>query len=66
VRFRSVDFEQDENASLARKYDVTGSSLIIATGDRHDDLTVKAFQYALGDPGKLQALLLKTVDASLK
>ena len=66
VIFKTVDFEAEANQALAEKYEVAGSSLIVAAGGNHEDLTAEAFQYARSDPGKLQSLLVKTVDKALK
>jgi thiol-disulfide isomerase/thioredoxin len=61
VVFRSIDIEDEENAALAEKYEVGGSALIVCRGEKTKDLTAKAFQYGLSDPGKLQALIIETV-----
>lgn len=66
VVFRSVNIEDEENAELAEKYEVGGSALLICSGDKTRDLTAKAFQYGLNDPGKLQALIIETIDGLRK
>ncbi len=66
VVFRALNIEEEENAALAEKYEVAGSSLLVCRGDKTEDLTAKAFQYALSDPGKLQTLLIATVDRMRK
>ncbi len=66
IVFRAVNIEEEENAALAEKYEIAGSSLLVCRGEKTEDLTAKAFQYALNDPGKLQALLIETVDRMRK
>ncbi len=66
IVFRALNIEDEENAALAEQYEVAGSSLLVCKGKKTEDLTAKAFQYALSDPGKLQALLIKTVDRMRK
>lgn len=62
VTFRSVNIEESENEALAEKYEIGGSALLIVCGDNSRDLTGKAFQYGLSDPGKLQALIIETIN----
>lgn len=66
VVFRTVNIEEEENTALAEKYEIAGSSLLVCRGDKTEDLTAKAFQYALSDPGKLQTLLIAAVDRMRK
>jgi thiol-disulfide isomerase/thioredoxin len=66
VVFRSIDIEKKENEALAEKYKVAGASLMVCKGEQTEDLTAKAFQYAMRDPSKLQELIISTVDAMRK
>lgn len=66
IVFRAINIEEEENAALAEKYEIGGSSLLVCRGEKTEDLTAKAFQYALNDPAKLQALLIETVDRMRK
>ncbi|MFZ1729113.1 MAG: nitrophenyl compound nitroreductase subunit ArsF family protein [Bacteroidota bacterium] len=66
IVFRALDIEEEENEALAEKYEVSGSSLLVCRGDKSEDLTAEAFQYGLNDPGKLQQLLIATIDRMRK
>jgi hypothetical protein len=67
VKFVELNHEKEENAALVEKYQIAGSSLIVqGPGKKWVDLTAKAFQYALADPGKLQDALLRTIKAELR
>ncbi|MBR9974141.1 MAG: thioredoxin family protein [Bacteroidetes bacterium] len=66
VVFRAVNIEDKENDALAEKYEVGGSALLVCCGEKSKDLTGKAFQYGMSNPGKLQALIIETVDGMRK
>lgn len=66
VVFKAVNIEEKENEALAEKYEIGGSALLVCRGDKTTDLTAKAFQYGLNDPGKLKALIVETVDGMRK
>lgn len=66
VVFRSLNIEEEKNAALVERFQVAGSSLIVARGTKSEDLTTDAFKYALRDPGKLQRLLIATIDSLRK
>jgi hypothetical protein len=66
VVFKSVNIEEKENEALAEKYEIGGSALLVSCGNKTKDLTGKAFQYASSNPGKLQALIIETVDGLCK
>ncbi len=66
VRFRSVDIEKEKNEKLAARYEVAGSALMVCRGEKKKDLTTQAFQYALGNPSKLQKKLIAAIDRQLK
>jgi hypothetical protein len=67
VVFRSLNHEDKKNKALVEKYEIAGSSLVIqGPGKEFKDLTAECFQYARNDPGKLQSLVISTVDGYLK
>lgn len=67
VMFKGINHEEETNAALVEKYQIAGSSLIVqGPGKDFKDLTVEAFQFARNDPGKMQSLLIATVDGFLK
>lgn len=62
IVFKSLDGEDEKNAALVERYQVAGSSLIVARGVKSEDLTTDAFQYALRDPDKLRRLLTTAIE----
>jgi hypothetical protein len=65
--FKAVNHEDKKSAALVEKYQIAGSSLVIqGPGKEFKDLTAECFQYARNDPGKLQSLVISTVDGYLK
>jgi hypothetical protein len=66
VTFLTINVDEEKNATLAERYEVAGSGLIVCSGKKNTDLTTKAFQYAKSDPGKLQSALIKAIDGYLK
>lgn len=62
IVFRALNIEEEKNEALAEKYEVAGSALLVCIGSKTEDLTAEAFQYGLNDPGKLQQLLIATID----
>lgn len=66
ITFRAVNIEEKKNEALAEQYEIGGSALLVVHGDQITDLTAKAFLYGLNDPGKLQELLIETIDTLRK
>ena len=58
VKYREVDISLKENEALANKYEITWSSLVIASEKEHRNLTEQAFGLALRNPEILQELIL--------
>lgn len=65
VKFYSINFDEDENRSIAEKYNVTWSSLFIASGERFEDLTDLAFQVVKTDPSELTGRMKSVIDVYL-
>lgn len=65
VKFIEVKTDEEQNASLVEKYEVTWNALIIAKGDRHVEITKEAFANALNSPEKLTDLIKTEVDKRL-
>ena len=61
VAFRSLNIEEEKNEALVERYEVAGSALLVCRGKKKDDLTTRAFQYALSSPDKLQHALLASI-----
>jgi hypothetical protein len=67
VEFLSINHEEKNNAALVRKYKIAGSSLVVqGPDDEFKDFTRQAFQFSTRDPGKLQSLLVSTINGYLK
>jgi len=58
VKYREVDISLKENETLAEKYEITWSSLIIASADEYKNLTEDAFRLALRNPEVLTDLIV--------
>ncbi|NDV77741.1 nitrophenyl compound nitroreductase subunit ArsF family protein [Dysgonomonas sp. 511] len=65
VKFIEVKTDEEQNASLVEKYEVTWNALIIAKGDDHIEITKEAFANALDNPEKLTDLIKTEVDKRL-
>ncbi|NDW08249.1 nitrophenyl compound nitroreductase subunit ArsF family protein [Dysgonomonas sp. 520] len=65
VKFIEVKTDEEQNASLVEKYEVTWNALIIAKGDNHVEITKEAFANALNSPEKLTDLIKTEVDKRL-
>jgi len=66
IEFKSINIEKEKNKSLAKKYKVAGSGLLVCCGKEKVDLTAKAFQYARSTPEKLQDALIAAVEKFVK
>ena len=66
VAFFVVNFDKEENKDIATKFEVSWSSLFIASGDKKLDLTIEAFQYAKSDPAMLTNEMKDIIDGFLK
>ncbi|MDL2243955.1 nitrophenyl compound nitroreductase subunit ArsF family protein [Parabacteroides sp. OttesenSCG-928-J18] len=65
VKFIEVKTDEEQNASLVEKYEVTWNALIIAKGDNHVEITKEAFANALNSPERLTDLIKTEVDKRL-
>ena len=65
VKFIEVKTDEEQNASLVEKYEVTWNALIIAKGDNNIEITKEAFASALNSPEKLTNLIKTEVDKRL-
>jgi len=65
VKFIEVKTDEEQNASLVEKYEVTWNALIIAKGDNHIEITKEAFANALNSPENLTNLIKTEVDKRL-
>ncbi len=54
VKFFVINFEKAENKEIAQKYNITWSSLVIASEEQSIDLTMEAFQYSMTNPDFLR------------
>jgi hypothetical protein len=65
ITFKSINLDEDKNATLAKKCKVEGQALLVMGNGKRIDLTDKAFMYARTSPEKLKAELKKAIDALL-
>lgn len=65
VSFVSINREEEENAKLVEKYEITGQTLLIVNGDKVVNLTTDAFMNARTNPDKLKELIKSTIDPFL-
>ncbi|NDV94775.1 hypothetical protein D0T84_07560 [Dysgonomonas sp. 521] len=65
VEFIEVKTDEEKNASLVEKYEVTWNALIIAKGDNSIDITDKAFATAINTPESLTDLIKAEVNKRL-
>jgi len=63
ITFKAVNLDEKTNETLAKKYKVEGSALLVIKAGKRIDLTDKAFMYAKNSPDKLKAELKNTIDA---
>ncbi len=62
ITFITVNLEEENNKSLAKKYQVSGQTLLFVSGSETVILTNKGFMYARSNPDKLKEEIKKTVD----
>ncbi|WP_372774820.1 nitrophenyl compound nitroreductase subunit ArsF family protein [Mangrovibacterium sp.] len=65
VSFESINREEEKNNPLVGKYKISGTALIIVSGDKKSDVTNDAFLNARTNPAKLKSKLKSTIDSML-
>jgi len=55
LSFYAIDISAEENKELAKKYGVSGQSLLLVKGDKSINMTNDAFMYARSQPEKVKA-----------
>lgn len=65
VKFVELDYTESANETIANKYEVAGSSLIIVGGDTQKNLTSQAFANALKNPEVLKETIIAEVNKHL-
>lgn len=65
VIFEEVDYSEARNEKLADKYEIAMSSLIIAKGDTHENMSETAFANAMRNPEALKSAINETVNKYL-
>ncbi|MDL2319703.1 nitrophenyl compound nitroreductase subunit ArsF family protein [Alistipes sp. OttesenSCG-928-B03] len=66
VKFIEVKTDDEANAPLVEKYEVTWNALIIAKGVDNVEITKQAFASAVNNPGALTDLIKTEVDRRLQ
>ena len=62
INFISVNLEDNDNESLAEKYEVSAQTLLFVCGTEKVNLTNKGFMYARNNPDKLKKEIKLTID----
>lgn len=65
VKFVEINYDIEGNEKLVEKYQVSGSSLIIAGTDNYEDITVYAFNHAVDSPDSLEIKIINEVKKRL-
>jgi hypothetical protein len=65
VTFISINREEEKNCALVEKYEISGQTLLIVSGDKVVNLTTEAFMNARTNPDKLKELIKSTIDPLL-
>jgi hypothetical protein len=65
VKFIEINIDEEENAELVEKFQVTGSGLYVYNGKGIENLTAMAFQYARTKPDKLKNKLIELINKNL-
>ena len=63
--FNSFELDDTSFEELINKYEVSGPSLLIISGDKVENLTTDAFMNARTNPDKLKELIKITIDPLL-
>lgn len=67
IKFASYNVDEDANKAIVEKYQISFSTLLLIKSDgTKTDLTSKAFQYALVNPPRYDALLKAEIEKNLK
>lgn len=62
VVFDEFDMDETFGEAIAKKWNISGQTLIIIKGEKTVDLTNQAFMYARAKPDKLKELIKEKVD----
>ena len=65
VSFESIDSEENAAHPLIEKYEISGQTLLLVSGDQKTDLTNDAFLYANSSPERFQKKLKAAIDKML-
>lgn len=66
VNLKIITIGDDESDKIVQKYEVSFSSLIIASGDASTDLTEQGFANAVNKPEVLEDLITREIERSLE
>lgn len=65
ITFQGINLEEESSEPLAKKFQVSGQTLLIVKGDKKIDLTGDGFMYAKTNPEKLQEKFKTAIDPLL-
>ena len=66
VNYTDINIDREQNRDLAKKYKVTGSSLIIDIHGKANDITYEAFKFVLSEPDSLKNIITGIVEKGLR
>lgn len=65
MSFTSLNLEEENGKSVAKKLDVSGQTLLLVRGEKKIDITNEGFLYARTNPAKLKKIIKEKVDQLL-
>ena len=66
VAYKEVNTDKEENKTIAEKYQILSSSLIIDVNGTVKNITVDAFKLAKSDPAALEKMITDIIEEGLK
>ena len=66
VAYKEINTDKEENKTIAEKYQIMSSSLIIDVNGEIKNITVDAFKLAKSDPAALEKMITDIIEEGLK
>lgn len=66
MSFASLNLEEENGKSLAKKLGVSGQTLLLVRGEKKVDITNEGFLYARTNPAKFKKIIKEKVDKLLQ
>ena len=61
ISFSSINLDDENSKSIAKKLDVSGQSLLVVKGSKVIDITAQGFLHARSNPDRLKGEIKKTI-----